>query len=192
MVAESLVMRVHTYLPLGATLPGAITKRIKYKIYDFGDMCIIAYSSTQVECYRFVDRRQEGDNYIEVLEKQPIGYTPSGDAICSIVDIGLTKDPNTMVYGNYLLKISEENGAIGKPTNVFEQMSSQREPRSTKPFKRKPLESRPSTTWLPREHPGTSIPLVMQQPQHEDSSPKKIRPRVPMMSIPLMMPAAME
>ena len=196
MVAESLVMRVNTYSPIGTTVSPPITKRIKYKIYDFGDMCIIAFSSTHVECYRFVDRRQEGDNYIEVLEKQPIGYTPSGDAICSIVDIGLTKDPNVVVYGNYLLKISEEKDVlIGNPTNVFEQMASPREPRGTNHFKRKPLESRPGNTtsnWLPREHPGTSIPLVMLPPQNEDSQSKKIRPRVPMMSIPLMMPAAME
>jgi len=189
-------MRVHTYSPLGDVTP-FITKRIKYKFYDFGDMCIIAFSSTHVECYRFVDRRQEGNNYIEVLEKQPIGYTPDGDAICSIVDIGLTKDPNTIIYGNYLLKLSEEKALLREvvPTNVFEQMASPREPRGTNHFKRKPLESRPGNTtsnWLPREHPGTSIPLVMQHPQNEDSSSKKIRPRVPMMSIPLMMPAAME
>jgi hypothetical protein len=182
-------MRVHTYSPLGASPP--ITKRIKYKIYDFGDMCLIAYSSTQVECYRFVDRRQEGDNYIEVLEKQPIGYTPPGDAICSIVEIGLTKDPNTFVYGGYLLKVSEEETVRMAPANVFEQMAVPKAPRNpthTKQFKRKPLESRPTGSM-------TSIPLVMPPPpqtHHEESAPKKIRPRVAMMSIPLMMPAAME
>lgn len=186
MVATNTIMRVHTFTPLGAS-PPPITKRIKYKIYDFGDMCIIAFSSTQVECFRFVDRRQEGDNYIEVLEKQPIGYIPPNDAICFVVDIGLTKDPNIVIYGNYLLKVSEQD-VIPRPvvTNVFEQMASPREPRNpthTKQFKRKPLESRSATT---------SIPLVMPPSQHEESSPKKIRPRVPMLSIPLMMPAAME
>ncbi len=185
MVAASLSMRVHTYSPLGAS--PSITKRIKYKIYDFGDMCIIAFSSSHVECYRYVDRRQEGDTFIEVLEKLPVGYTPSGNAICSVVEIGLTKDPNTVIYGNYLLTISEEEMIHEKPTNVFEQMAIPKAPRNpthTKQFKRKPLESRPTT----------SIPLVMPppSPQHDEAAPKKIRPRVPMMSIPLMMPAAME
>jgi hypothetical protein len=189
MVAESLVMRVHTYSPIGGVSQHEqITKKLKYKIYDFGDMCIIAFSSTHVECYRFVDRRQEGEKYIEVLEKQPIGYTPSADAICSVVEIGLTKDPNTIIYGNYILKVSEESVKLPEvsPANVFEQMSREpRNPTHTKQFKRKPLESRSATT---------SIPLVMPQPQnnYEESTQKKIRPRMPMMSIPLMMPAAME
>jgi hypothetical protein len=181
-------MRVHTFTPYNSSLH-QIIKRIKYKIYDYGDMCIIAFSATQVECYRFVDRRQEGDTFIEVLEKQPIGYTPPvGDAVCSVVDIGITKDPSVFIYGNYLLRVSETAGSFEKPrpppqpTNVFEQMASQSRPTHTKQFKRKPLENRSTT----------SIPLVMPTPvvQPTDSSPKKHRTRVPMMSIPLVMPSA--
>lgn len=175
-------MRVHTFTPYNSS-SHQIIKRIKYKIYDYGDMCIIAFSATQVECYRFVDRRQEGDNFIEVLEKQPIGYTPPvGDAVCSVVDIGITKDPTVFIYGNYLLSVSETVAPFAKPTNVFEQMASQRNPTHTRQFKRKPLENRSTT----------SIPLVMPTPlaQPTDSSPKKHRMRVPMMSIPLVMPSA--
>ena len=186
-------MRIHTFTPYDSS-SHQIIKRIKYKIYDYGDMCIIAFSATQVECYRFVDRRQEGDNFIEVLEKQPIGYTPPvGDAVCSIVDIGITKDPSVFIYGNYLLRVSETVAPFQKPrpqpqpqpTNVFEQMASQSKPHNpthTRQFKRKPLESRSTT----------SIPLVMPTPlvQPTDSSPKKHRTRMPMMSIPLVMPSA--
>lgn len=179
-------MRVHTFTPLD-TSTHQIIKRIKYKIYDYGDMCIIAFSAAHVDCYRFVDRRQEGDSFVEVLEKQPIGYMPPvGEAVCSVVDIGLTKDPNVIIYGNYLLHVSETSETPRpQSTNVFERMATQREPRNpthTKQFKRKPLENRSVT----------SIPLVMPTTlvQQTDSSPKKLRTRVPMMSIPLVMPTA--
>lgn len=176
-------MRVHTFTPLDSS-KNQIIKRIKYKIYDYGDMCIIAFSSTQVECYRFVDRRQEGDSFVEILEKQPIGYMPSGEAVCSIVDIGITKEPNTFVYGNVLLKVSEQTfmkPLVQESTNVFEKMSTPRNPTHTKQFKRKPL--------VLNGPVQTSIPLIMPQPiQNEDNGPKKIRTRVPMMSIPLTMP----
>jgi hypothetical protein len=186
-------MRVHTYSPIGVSPKEVpqITKRIKYKIYDFGDMCIIAYSSSQVECYRFVDRFANDSEFVEVLEKMPVGYTPPHSAICSVIDVGLTKDPNTFIYGNYVLKVSEQAQQQSRePTNVFEQMSSPRVPKNpkhTNQFKRKPLAAQP----LMRA--ATSIPLVMPQPiQNEEQPQKKIRPRLPMMSIPLMMPAAME
>ncbi len=193
MVVGSTRMRIHTYSPIGDSQRDTpqITKRIKYKIYDFGDMCIIAYSSSHVECYRFVDRFQNVSGFVEIIEKLPVGYTPPHNAICSVVDVALTKDPNTFIYGNYVLKVSEQEAPSPRePTNVFEQMSSPRfpkNPKHTNQFKRKPLAD------APQIRATTSIPLVMPQPiQNEETPQKKIRTRLPMMSIPLMMPAGME
>ncbi len=191
-------MRVHTFTPYDAS-KYHIIKHMKYKIYDYGDMCIIAFNSKQVECYRFVDRRQEENKYIEVLEKQPIGYIPPvGSAVISVIDIGLTKELNVFVYGNYLLTVSEENKPIlvAKPANVFEEMSRSHNPTHTKQFKRKPLEAhsegRAGFKRVNSNGSATSIPLVMPTTatQSSESTQKKFRPRMPMMSIPLTMSSA--
>lgn len=196
MVVTISAMRVHTFTPYDAS-KHHIIKHIKYKIYDYGDMCIIAFSSKQVECYRYIDRRQEKNSYVEILEKQPIGYTPPVcSAVISVVDIGVTKESNVFIYGNYVLTVSEENKPVlaVKPANIFEQMSRPHNPTHTKQFKRKPLEARSES----RPHrvnstvSVTSIPLVMPATITQTSEPtqKKIRPRMPMMSIPLTMPSA--
>ena len=178
-----LAMRVHTYKQLPVSGEPTQVKSIKYKIWDYGDMCTIAYSSQQVESYRFIDRRQEGEQYVEVLEKMPVGWCPPSDvALCSIVEVGLTKDPNVFIYGSYLLTVSETIAA--KPvSNVFEKMavSIPRNPTHTKEFKRKPL-SQPMTTLtsIPLVMPSVSIATTTTQQQQ-----KKIKTRIPMMSIPL-------
>jgi hypothetical protein len=176
-------MRVHTYKQLPGMVPEQV-KRIKYKIWDYGDICTIAYSSQHVESYRFVERRQEDGEWVEVLEKMPFGWCPSSDvAICSTVDVGLTKDPNVFIYGSYLLTVSETI-APKPPANLFEKMavSAPRNPTHTKQFKRKPL-AQPAAML-------TSIPLVMPSvvaasTQSQQQQQKKIKPRIPMMSIPL-------
>lgn len=187
-------MRIHTYTPLHNT-DVKTTKRIKYKIWDFGDMCTIAYSSSHVESYRFVDRREEDGVFTEVLEKLPIGYTPPSDvAICSVVDIGLTENPSVFIYGNYLLTVS--TAAQAQPTRSAKEVVKPKatvraNPTHTRQFKRQPLREMVTAS--------VGIPLVMppppqqQQPQVGEEHPRKIKPRVPMMSIPLIaLPAATE
>lgn len=179
-------MRIHRYRILNDVRPAPVsTKRIKYKIWDFGDMCTIAYSSSHVESYRFVDRKQDESGFIETLEKLPVGYTPSSDtAICSIVDIGLTADSNVFIYGNYLLTVSNATTSIQKHnTAVKAKEKANPNPTHTRQFKRSPIIA------------SVGIPLVMPAPQQQSDKehPRKIKPRIPMMSIPLVaLPAATE
>ncbi len=191
-------MRIHTYTPLSAGVGPAIVKHIKYKIWDFGDMCTIAFSSTHVESFRYVERSQVGDGFVEVLEKLPVGYTPSSDcAICSTVDVGLTSDPNVVVYGGFLLTIStgampvvvrQTQAPVPRPKNPTHtrqfKRSSERPANADSQSQFKRSSERPGA----QQRASVGIPLVMPAPAPvtEETPVKKIKARLPMMSIPLV------
>jgi hypothetical protein len=158
-----------------------IVKRQNMKVWDYGDAIIYGSPSGKMSVYIFVDRAADS----EVLEPAPIGWCPpAAPAVVYEMGVGLTKDPNIVIIGDYV-RVTQAQIQTSR-----DMISAQQQPK--KKFPKNPRhtnqgkQQRPVTA--PAASPQQSIPLRNPQPEmRQDSNVRrKIQPRLQMMSIPLL------
>ena len=192
---------IHKYTKATPADITTILRRQTYKVWDHGDTITYGLPGGKMMTYQFLDRKADA----EVLEAAPLGWSaPSAPAIVYEVEVGLTKDPNVIIIGDYV-STSSWGQLSGYSINdsIYTEVASQplppqplppqlqqqpraqqhvpKNPRHTNQFKRQQQQTQQQTNSIPLssylhvKHKETEVGPVR----------RKLQPKIPMMSIPL-------
>jgi hypothetical protein len=166
----------------------SIQHRQTYKVWDHGDTITYGLPGGKLVTYQFVDRSVRG----EVLEAVPLGWcAPSAPAVVYEAEVGLTKNPNVIIVGDYVrtamtkaISVWRIDDSIYNPVEPAPapvaaapapaKQQHPKNPRHTNQFKKRPAAVATTTQSITSQ----SIPLVTQPIRVQ-------KPRIPLMSIPL-------
>lgn len=194
---------IHTYKKASAVDITSVIRRQLYKVWDHGDTVTYCLPGGRMTTYQYIDRRVNA----EVLEPMPIGWSaPSAPAVVYEAEVGLTKDPNIVLIGDYVrtcrsVQISgysiddslynDVSVGVGAGAPTLQQQQSPLPRTQQQHVSKIPRHSNQFKRQQQHQHQTNSIPLASYlhvKDKESDGTPnrRKLHPKIPPMSIPLM------